>query len=84
MIKQRKVGSGRKKGSISFVSLTRRDMEKLLAKFPKRGKVVVSRRWVQSVQELGLTVPAFQPVLLTNNKATQGRAKLFAEKHLTN
>ena len=58
--KQRKVGSGRKKGSVSFVQLSLEQLNEMLG--PK-ATVLVSRKWAETVGLQGTAVVATpQPI----------------------
>ena len=51
--KKRKVGSGRTKGSYSFITVKLTDLNKVL---PKTSVVMVSRKWAESLMALGIKV----------------------------
>ena len=53
--KQRKVGSGRKKGSVSFIQVTLEQLNEILG--PK-ATVLVSRKWAETVGLEGTAVVA--------------------------
>ena len=49
--KKRKVGSGRTKGSYSFITVKLTDLNKML---PESSVVMVSRKWAESLMALGI------------------------------
>jgi hypothetical protein len=58
--KKRKVGSGRKKGSVSFSQVTLEQLNEILG--PK-GTVLISRKWAETVGIAGQMVTATPQVI---------------------
>ena len=61
--KVRKVGSGRTKGSYSFINVKLTDLTKTL---PETSIVMVSRKWAEGLAALGITVKG-SPIKATTN-----------------
>jgi hypothetical protein len=59
----RKVGSGRTKGSYSFINVKLADLNKSL---PETSIVMVSRKWAEGLAALGITVKG-NPIKATTN-----------------
>lgn len=62
--KVRKVGSGRTKGSYSFINVKLTDLTKVM---PEASIIMISRKWAQNLATLGIKIKGTPIVASTNN-----------------
>ena len=68
--KVRKVGSGRTKGSYSFINVKLTDLNKAL---PESSVVMISRKWAQNLMSLGIKIKGTPIPATTNNHNSMGK-----------
>ena len=68
--KVRKVGSGRTKGSYSFINVKLTDLTKAL---PESSIVMISRKWAQNLLSLGIKIKGTPIPATTNNHNSMGK-----------